>query len=269
MSTVTITVSAVHAGAFPFSGSWESQGSGFSDPDGNPYGIFSIGSVSSTDIAGAPLLVCGVVTGFGYGSTAPSPVVIIAINGALSQEYFSAVKITPASGGSGTQTLDPAAAIFNPVAGGGGGDPVAQGYTVWVWEVTTDTDFFAGGVASTVEFDFAPSAPVPYVIGSLVADGSAAIIAAGFTVGTVTGVDDASFAPGQIDAQSPAGGSSAPLGSAINLTQSLGPIYLSTKFVPAMAFKAILIANAGNINPRIYEPQIDSTVRIKPQRGMV
>lgn len=38
--------------------------------------------------------------------------------------------------------------------------------------------------------------------------------------------------------------------------------FLQPKFVPALDFKAIMIANPGYINPRVYEPAVDTTVRI-------
>lgn len=39
---------------------------------------------------------------------------------------------------------------------------------------------------------------------------------------------------------------------------------LQAKFVPALDFKAIMVANPGSINPRIYPPLDDNTVRVKP-----
>ncbi len=41
-----------------------------------------------------------------------------------------------------------------------------------------------------------------------------------------------------------------------------GTFYLQPKFVPALDFKAIMVANPGYINPRVYEPAVDTTVRI-------
>ena len=42
--------------------------------------------------------------------------------------------------------------------------------------------------------------------------------------------------------------------------------FLLPVFVPARAFKAVLIANADGIFPQAYLPQIDSTARVTPQR---
>lgn len=36
------------------------------------------------------------------------------------------------------------------------------------------------------------------------------------------------------------------------------------KFVPAVDFKAIMVANPGDINPRIWPPQVDTTIRVSP-----
>lgn len=48
-------------------------------------------------------------------------------------------------------------------------------------------------------------------------------------------------------------------------TVAIGQIgNIQGKFVPAPAYKAIMMANPGTINPRIYPPLEDNTVRVKP-----
>jgi hypothetical protein len=59
---------------------------------------------------------------------------------------------------------------------------------------------------------------VPSIIGLQKAAAEAAITAAGFTVGTETGVFSDTTPVGQVTAQSPAGGSSATCGSAVTLS---------------------------------------------------
>lgn len=106
--------------------------------------------------------------------------------------------------------------------------------------------------------------PVPIAGGTTLAAAEAAIVAAGFTVGGVSCVNGLPL--GIVVGQTPAAGSQEPSGTPINLTQNCGPVALSTKGVSPALGKAIMMANVGNINPRIYEPGTDSTATEKLPR---
>jgi hypothetical protein len=57
--------------------------------------------------------------------------------------------------------------------------------------------------------------------------------------------------------------SSPPL--SVTFVSSIPTIDLSTKFVGPAIFKALMVANPGYINPRVYPPEIDTTVRVVPR----
>jgi len=68
-----------------------------------------------------------------------------------------------------------------------------------------------------------PGDPVPDVVGMSQTAAEAAIVAAGFTVGTVTTEYSGSVAADDVISQDPAGGASASPGSSVDLVVSLGP----------------------------------------------
>jgi beta-lactam-binding protein with PASTA domain len=113
------------------------------------------------------------------------------------------------------------------------GNIVNAGFTLGTRTTTCDPAIVAGNVISTNPA--AGPAPcgsavayvvstgpcpctVPSIIGLQKAAAEAAITAAGFTVGTETGVFSDTTPVGQVTAQSPAGGSSATCGSAVTLS---------------------------------------------------
>ena len=109
---------------------------------------------------------------------------------------------------------------------------------------------------------------VPNVVGDTQAAATSAITAALLTLGTVTSAVNAVPA-GNVISQSPTAGVLEPPSSPVNISVSLGPnpsgtAYLQAKFVPASVGAAIMIANPGNIHPRITPPERDTTVRIDP-----
>lgn len=142
----------------------------------------------------------------------------------------------------------------------------------WTWHRFPTTGSFPSNLvcftngnnyAITITTNPAPTGnPLPDVTGLTLAAATAAIVAGGFVLGTVTGSNNASFAAGQIISQSPVGGTLSAPGTVVALTECFGPITLTAKFVPAVDFKAIMVANPGFINPRVYDPIQDTTVRI-------
>lgn len=108
---------------------------------------------------------------------------------------------------------------------------------------------------------------VPDTTGLTLAAAEAAIVAANLVVCSVTA--QASSDPiGTIISQTPPSGT-AILGSCVSLVVSSGPtvptVNLQPKFVPAKCFLSVMVANPGDINPRIYPPERDTTVRVVPR----
>jgi beta-lactam-binding protein with PASTA domain len=83
-----------------------------------------------------------------------------------------------------------------------------------------------GSSVNLVESSGPGSGTVPDVINLSIALAEAAIIAAGFTVGTVSNQPDLIIIPGNVDAQSPAGGATAYLLSPVDITLSRGADYV-------------------------------------------
>ena len=79
-----------------------------------------------------------------------------------------------------------------------------------------------GSSVDIVESDGPGTGTIPDVFNLSEALATAAIIAAGFVVGTISAQPDAIIIAGNVDAQSPAGGTSAFLTSAVNITLSTG-----------------------------------------------
>lgn len=176
--------------------------------------------------------------------------------------YITSITFT---GDTGSYVLDQSAGLTTSLVTG-----TANTYKRYAWNglsVSFPSQFspFTVGNPYTITVTTNPAAagtPIPDVTGLLLADATAAIVGGGFVLGTVTGSNNASFAPGQIISQSPTGGTVDPAGTVVNLTECFGPFNLTAKFVPAVDFKAIMVANPGYINPRVYEPVVDTTVRI-------
>jgi PASTA domain len=110
---------------------------------------------------------------------------------------------------------------------------------------------------------------VPSTAGSTLATAEAAIIAANLTVCGVTTSYSSTVAAGNVISTSPASGVSAPFGSCVTIVESLGidPNIrnLQPKFVPAACFLSLMVANPGSINPRVYPPKEDTTIRVVPR----
>ena len=70
--------------------------------------------------------------------------------------------------------------------------------------------------------------PVPGVVSLTQAAAESAITSASLTVGTVSTAYDATVTAGSVISQTPAAGASVPLGSAVNLVVSLGPVTMVT-----------------------------------------
>jgi hypothetical protein len=78
-------------------------------------------------------------------------------------------------------------------------------------------------------------ATVPNVVGELQATAEADIVSAGFSVGSVTTGYDPTIPAGDVASQSPVGGTSAALGTPVDLVTSLGPAPASVAISPTSA----------------------------------
>jgi RHS repeat-associated protein len=84
--------------------------------------------------------------------------------------------------------------------------------------------FVAQGSAVGLVISLGPAMViVPNVVNMTQANAESAIIAAGLIVGTITSENHGTIPPGNVISQNPAGGSSVPRGSSVNLVISLGP----------------------------------------------
>lgn len=148
--TTAVTAADSASASFPYAGIWESVGFGYSNAALSP-NLLAAGAATVTSINGVALAVAGVTTGNGYGGgVLASPVVTIALAGALPQNYFTSVTIAPAGGS--PQVLLSSAASFDLALPGGS---APTGITTWTWHVGTAANYFANGVVSTVTFNAA------------------------------------------------------------------------------------------------------------------
>ena len=99
-----------------------------------------------------------------------------------------------------------------------------------------------GGSASPGESVPPSTVVVPNVVGQSQAAASAAITAAGLTVGTVTMQSSSTVAAGDVISQSPATGASVTSGSAVNLVVSSGPAQISVPNVVGLTQAAATTA---------------------------
>jgi hypothetical protein len=102
---------------------------------------------------------------------------------------------------------------------------------------------------------------VPNVLNSPLISAETAIIAAGYTVGTITTAYSIGFELGTVSAQSPSGGTNASFGSQVSLTESLGPAPGTMPLVLGQFYlKAIQTLAALGLNVQINE-QPSKTVK--------
>jgi hypothetical protein len=108
---------------------------------------------------------------------------------------------------------------------------------------------------------FAGFATVPNVIGDSLSAGESAITANALSVGTVHYVTDPSI-PGTILAQAPIGGANVSPLTPVNLIVSgVSTMSIYGKFAPAAAYPPTVLINATGIEPRIYIPKENVTVK--------
>jgi hypothetical protein len=131
------------------------------------------------------------------------------------------------------------------------------------WEVgggVGPTSIAAHAVQYTQPFaDPTISYTVPNIIGLTETAAIAAITAAFLTLGTVTAVPS-NLPAGTVISANPFPGSTVPFGQRVDLSVAEGmPIY--GKFVPAPVFPPVMVLSSGLIEPRIWMPKENVTVR--------
>ena len=109
-----------------------------------------------------------------------------------------------------------------------------------------------------------PPVAVPDVVGQAQATAETTIVAAGLVVGTVTTAPSATVPAGDVISQSPPGGTSVPLGWAVDLVISLGPVSgptLQTRVVPNVTndWTTVTLGQAYASMVVICSPNYDST----------
>lgn len=129
--------------------------------------------------------------------------------------------------------------------------------------------YTANFTPTSIEFPTtACTVTVPDVSDTPLATAETTLTGGGFVVGTVTGVCSDTIAVGNVVSTSPAIGSPVLPGATINIFEANGAcpamINLETKFVAPLIGKAIMVANPGDINPRVWPPQVDTTIRVAP-----
>lgn len=146
---------------FPYGGIWESAGVGYSSSSasGGPTGTSNI-----TTVNGQPIYAIGAVTGFGYGSTAPSPIVLVVLGDTINsvpQNFFDHIVVTLA-GGSSFTFYSASTDFYN--FGSSSAAPSAEA-TQWAWEISSPTPYFVNGEVTDVKFFEAPTSPWSLVTG--------------------------------------------------------------------------------------------------------
>jgi PASTA domain len=187
---------------------------GYSNADANA----NFGSSSPQPILPEGATATGVFEIQGFGSV----VVVVAIVGSHPQNFFNSITLTkggvPHTYNTNVASYANAGSTTNPTYTFG-----SSAVSVWVWNTGGNVFLnFANGVATN--FDFNYSSPVPNVVGDSLFSATAAIIAAGYTLGTVTLANSLTIPAGIVLTQSPAAGSSPGLGTPVNLSLSLGPV---------------------------------------------
>lgn len=260
MSTFTITSGDNSTGPFG-----AGTGEGYADDTiGSPGVVQGVGFVTPnpSTIGSAEVSVCAYVQNGNVITPSQHNSFMLALaDPTLLQTAFTSISFTDKNGV--VETYLTSAAGFSNSA--------VAGNAVWYWPAVLNFPFTNGvQYVMTVAAPTPPTFQVPGVIGLSLAAAEAAIIAAGFTVGTVSTASNAFISAGNVSSQTPVGGTLEVAGFAVALTESLGAVVptidLQARFVDAKVFKAIMVANPGTINPRVYPPEVDTTARVLPPR---
>jgi concanavalin A-like lectin/glucanase superfamily protein/Big-like domain-containing protein/PASTA domain-containing protein len=112
-----------------------------------------------------------------------------------------------------------------------------------------------------------PPVTVPSVVGLTQSAAQTAITGAGLTVGTITTANSSTVPSGSVISQNPTGGTSAPAGSAVALTVSLGPTPPAAPPVLAMSFNEVSGSTATDSSGNGNNGTISGATRVTGQVG--
>jgi len=148
---VTFVINAgADGGAYPFLGTWETGGAGFSDSHAGEYsGMNNIGSVSSPVppfFKTQRLLCAGEYNGFGFGPPVNGDTIFICFPAGMPQNFFSSINVVHIDAGPNFFTAS--ADYFNSNWSTDVDPPV----TVWAWLNTLPSPLFQNGQLTEVTF---------------------------------------------------------------------------------------------------------------------
>jgi PASTA domain len=224
MSTFSIQAGTNSTGPFGATGPYGSGGGeGWASSDPTNFQMITHGVGSSTP---SPCFINGDEVGMACFVATPFNAFFVMVKGTVPQNFFTSISFVDKA--SNVETYATSTATFDT--------STFAGYTIWHWPAILNNPFTVG---SNYTMTIVSAIPVPNVIGDDLFDATAAITAAGYTLGAVTSANDPTTPAGIVLSQSPVGGTVATPGSAVTLVLSLGPIDPQTlraiKIVPQVA----------------------------------
>ncbi len=243
MSTFNFTEAPNSTGPYP----------GSADQQGYCSGIFAGGSACGTMNTGSPQLGTAQIEVITFVDSGGAGQISLCLDGTLTQSFFYEIQFTDHSGTPRTY-LSSAALTFDTAS--------EPGYSIWTWTSAASYPFNGGSFNGTITYSLTGPATVPNVIGDTVAAATTALTTAGLTLGTVTYDPNSGLTPGIVEYQQYVAGTILTAGTAVGLVVAgIGNLTVYGKFAPASVFPPIAFANEGLIEPRVWMPPENITVR--------
>lgn len=133
--------------AFPFAGTWETGGAGYSNNQSGTYiGMNNIGATNPADptYQGSPVLVVGEYSGFGIGPPVVGDTIIVMLPSGFPQDAFTSVNMV--LGATNATFLSASADFFDNNYSDG---HVSPAVTVWAW-TNPGATLFSDGLTTSV-----------------------------------------------------------------------------------------------------------------------
>lgn len=153
MGTTVIQVLTIDNDEFPFVGTWETEGAGYANNTYTPANGIGSTSPSPALVQGHILQIAGSSKNPHQGPPFPSDPTNLLIIGFPPATAAPAISVNVSRPGGLTTTFNFADAIYNPQGA------VDYEGVIWIWPITTYTDYFSNGVTTTLTFTY-PSPPV-------------------------------------------------------------------------------------------------------------